>query len=167
MISEMPSEPLKEYPTARHAPAAPERVCSSPKQRQRYEALVQRLHARYAPVSFPELNIVNEIVLATWLMHHWEMDLVERRRQFRAMTKEVAPGEAPSEEAERMRQASEHARWHAVKQRLYIQRRAEKLYEMRREYEGFLSEAGCDIEDARADFLSRLEEPSMESKLAA
>ncbi len=134
----------------RFAPPPNPRFCQDADQEARYVELAQRVYRKHAPVSYAEVTLANDILVATWLLHFWKIRCANLRKNYRTL-REQNP-EAP--ELAAIRAEREHGERQACAQTYFLSRRRRLYAELRVQYERALAEAGYTLQDAREAFLA-------------
>jgi membrane-bound lytic murein transglycosylase MltF len=103
---------------------------------------------QYAPASEAELHLTHDVIRAFWLSNHWKLRRLDAKKKQKAFLA-ANPGSPPCPELKR---EDEFARWHSIKQSLFLARRRELFNQIRQQYEADLVAAGYTLEEARSAF---------------
>lgn len=130
------------------------RVCPTPELEARFVDMVQRFHAQYQPAIEAEVDLVNDMARAHWLMNYWKIRTKNSRRAMMALKKTEADSPQIQEQLAALEKEREHNQWHWIKQQLFLARRKKQFEESRTQYAQELAESGYTIDEARAYYLA-------------
>lgn len=129
------------------------RVCPTPELEARFVGGAT-LPCGYQPANDVEVDLVNDMARAHWLMNYWKIRTKNSRRAMGALKKSEADSPQRQEQLAALENEREHNQWHWIKQQLFLARRKKQFEEARTQYAQELAESGYTIDEARAYYLA-------------